>query len=359
MADALSEGDILEAVARHTGRPGRGAQLRRAGADITRLPLLDLRIVRCVETRATRPESRPGTYDTSRRPEYEGELRDHPVDPPKDPTVSRTVEFVLRGSVRTVPCGCDDGRQPCSRCRAKGRLRCDIGPVCPACEGVEPCTWCDGTGERRKDRSPSGSPREKPAAGRTACEKCRKPRTACPECRGWGAKRCPKCDDTGYRVCPVCSGERSTEHGPCDGTGLVTLWTAGSVGQAPEQASLKLPEPAPPLRFRQQAGRTGAWERVTLSSAGDPLPDGLDPAHLKAVESALTQCRGEVARRVDIGWLQSAAVTVPDDPDHVFYVFPGREGPEVLAIWSRRRSLRVAAVVAGVVLLVLLVVALV
>ncbi|MEE1806119.1 hypothetical protein [Streptomyces sp. BE133] len=359
MADSLSEDDILEAIARHTGRPGQGPQLRRTGADIAQLPMLDLRIVRSVETRTTRPETRPGTYDTSGRPTYEGDLRDHPVEPPKDPAVSRTVEFVLRGSVRTAPCGCDEGRQPCSRCRAKGKLRCDTGPMCPACKGVAPCTWCDGTGERRKDRTAAEPAREKPAAGRTTCVKCRKPRTACPECRGWGTKKCPQCDDTGFRVCPVCSGERSTEHTPCDGTGLVTLWTGGSVGHAPARTVLKLPEPAPPLRVRQQTGRVGVWERVTLTSADDPLPDGLDPAHIEAVESALVPLQGEVARRVDLGRLQLAAVSIPDDPDHVFYVFPGRDGPEVLPIWSRRRSLRVAAVVAGVVVLVLLVVALV
>ncbi|MFJ4575488.1 hypothetical protein ACIP4W_29550 [Streptomyces sp. NPDC088846] len=359
MADSLSEDDILEAVARHVGRPGQGAQLRRVGADITRLPLLDLRVVRCVETRTTRRESRPGRFDTSGLPTYEGDLRDHPVEPPKDPAVARTVELVLRDSVRTVPCGCDDGRQPCSRCRGKGKLRCDIGPVCPACKGVDPCAWCDGTGRRRTDRAAAEPAREKPPVGRTTCVKCRKPHTACPECEGRGAEKCPRCDDTGFRACPVCEGARTTEHAPCEGTGLVTLWTGGSVGQAPVRASLKLPEPAPPLRVRQQTGRAGAWERATLAAAGAPLPDALDPAHLKAVESALAPRRGEVARRVDIGWLRLAAVTIPDDPDHVFYVFPGREGPDVLPVWSRRRSLRVAAVVAVVVVLVLLVVALV
>ncbi|MEU9319952.1 hypothetical protein [Streptomyces sp. NPDC048295] len=359
MADALSEDEILEAIARHIGRPGQGPQLRRAGADITRHPMLDLSIVRSMETRSTRPETRPGTYDISGRPTYEGELRDHPVEPPKDPARSREVELVLHGSARTVDCGCDGGRQPCARCRAKGKLRCEIGPLCPACEGVEPCTWCDGTGERRKDRAAAGPEREKQLAGRTTCVKCRKPRTACPQCRGRGAEKCPQCDDTGFRDCPVCEGERSTKHAPCEGTGLITRWTAGSVGHAPQRSTAKLPDPAPPLRVRQQTGRTGAWERVTLTSAGDPLPGTLDPAHVKAVESALAPRPDEVARRVEIGWLDLVSVAVPDDPDHVFYVFPGDGGPEVLPVWSRRRSLRVAAVVAGVVVLVLLVAALV
>lgn len=359
MADALSEDDILEAIARHTGRPGQGPQLRRTGADIARLPMLDLRVVRCVETRSTRPETRPGRYDISGRPTYEGELRDHPVEPPKDPARSRKVELVLHGSVRTVACGCDEGRQPCSRCRAKGKLPCDTGPLCPACKGVEPCTWCDGTGERRQDRGPAGPAREKQPPGRTTCLKCRKPRTACPQCRGRGTEKCRQCDDTGFRDCPVCAGERSTKHAPCDGTGLVTRWTGGSVGHAPQRSAAKLPDPSPPLRVRQQTGRTGAWQRITLTSAGEPLPDALDPAHVEAVESALAPRPGEVARRVDIGWLQLVSVAIPDDPDHVFYVFPGADGPEVLPIWSRRRSLRVAAVVAGVVVLVLLVAALV
>ncbi|MEU6924364.1 MULTISPECIES: hypothetical protein [unclassified Streptomyces] len=359
MAESLSEDDVLEAIARHIGRPGQGPQLRRTGADIARLPMLDLRVVRSVETRTTRPETRPGRYDISGLPTYEGKLRDHPVEPPRNPARPRRVELVLSGSVRTVDCGCDEGRQPCSRCRAKGKLGCDIGPSCPACKGVEPCTWCDGTGERRKDRATPGPAREKSPSERTTCLECRRPRTACPRCRGRGTEQCRRCDDTGFRVCPVCAGERSTQHAPCEGTGLMTRWTAGSVGHAPERSAARLPDPAPPLRVRQQAGRSGAWERATLTSADEPLPDALDPAHVKVAASALEPRPGEVARRVDIGWLPLMSVAVPDDPDHVFYVFPGSGGLEVLPIWSRRRSLRVAAVVAGVVVLLLLVAALV
>ncbi|MGW2181471.1 hypothetical protein ACWCXX_25890 [Streptomyces sp. NPDC001732] len=368
MADSLSEDDVLEAVARHLGTPGGGRQLRRTGADVVRLPMLDLRIVRSLETRTSRPETRPGRYDLSKRPTYEGDLHDHPVEPPKDPARTRTVELVLRGSGRTVACGCDEGRRPCARCRARGKLPCETGPMCPACEGVEPCTWCDGTGGRRKDRTTvgpareknvTGPVREKNGRGRTTCLKCGKSRTACPECRGRGTSTCPQCDDTGFRDCPVCAGERSTEHAPCEGTGLVTLWTAGSVRQAPEWNELKLPDPAPPLRVRQRTGRAGAWERATLTSADAPLPAGLDPAHAAAVEAVLAPARREVARRVDIGRLPLTVVEIPDDPDHVFYVFPGRDGPQVLPVWSRRRSLRVAAAVAGVVVLVLLAVALV
>ncbi|MFG3527311.1 hypothetical protein ACGF8B_11220 [Streptomyces sp. NPDC047917] len=359
MADSLSDDEILEAVARHIGRPGQGPRLRQDGAGISRLPMLDLRIVRSVETRSTRPESRPGKYDISERATYEGELRDHPVDPPKDPARSRKVELVLHGSVRTEACGCDEGRQPCSRCRASGKLSCETGPLCPACKGVEPCTWCDGTGRRRKDDAPAGSPRERNAAGRTTCLKCRKPRTACPQCQGRGTEKCPKCDDTGFRDCPVCEGKRSTEHTPCEGTGLVTRWTGGSVGQAPRRSALRLPDPAPPLRVRQQTGRTGAWRRATLTSADEPIPEALDPAHVEAVEAALAPRPDEVARRAEIEWLQLVAVTIPDDPDHVFHVFPGPGGAEVLPVWSRRRSLRVAAVVAGIVVVLLLVAALV
>ncbi|MFF2898798.1 hypothetical protein [Streptomyces sp. NPDC057966] len=359
MADSLSDDEILEAVARHIGRPGQGSRLRQDGADISRLPMLELRIVRSMETRSTRPESRPGTYDISERATYEGELRDHPVEPPKDPARSRKVELVLHGSARTVACGCDEGRQPCSRCRAKGKLSCETGPLCPACKGVEPCTWCDGTGRRRKDRASAGPSRERNAAARTTCLKCRKPRTACPQCQGRGTEKCPKCDDTGFRGCPVCEGERSTEHTPCEGTGLVTRWTGGSVGHAPHRSTVRLPDPAPPLRVRRQTGRTGAWQRATLTSADEPIPEALDPAHVKAVEAALAPRPDEVARRAEIEWLQLVAVTIPDEPDHVFHVFPGADGPEVLPIWSRRRSLRVAAVVAGVVVALLLVVALV
>ncbi|MFF2009396.1 hypothetical protein ACFVWY_10020 [Streptomyces sp. NPDC058195] len=105
MAGALSGGDALEAVARHIGRPGQGWQLRRTGADITPLPMLGLRVVRSVETRATRTETRPGRYDPSGLPTYEGELGGHPAGPPTDPVRPHEVELVLSGLVRTVACG--------------------------------------------------------------------------------------------------------------------------------------------------------------------------------------------------------------------------------------------------------------
>lgn len=122
---------------------------------------------------------------------------------------------------------------------------------------------------------------------------------------------------------------------------------------------MKLPDPAPPLRVRRQTGRTGAWQRATLTSTDEPIPEALDPAHVKAVEAALAPRPDEVARRAEIEWLQLVAVMIPDEPDHVFHVFPGPDGPEVLPVWSRRRSLRVAAVVAVVVVALLLVAALV
>ncbi|MFB6813865.1 hypothetical protein ACFCV8_04880 [Streptomyces sp. NPDC056347] len=352
MAESLSEDDALEAVARHIGRPGQGRQLRRTGADITPLPMLGLRVVRSVETRATRTETRPGRYDTSGLPTYEGELGDHRVEPPKDPARAHTVELMLGGSARTAACGCDAGRSPCRRCQGAGKLVCAAGTPCPACEGEESCTWCDGTG-KRGGKGVVGDG----AGGRTTCVKCGKPRSACPKCRGRGTDPCPRCDDTGFRECRACEGGGTTKHTPCDGTGLLTRWTVGSVGRTPQRSTARLPDPAPPLRVRQRTGRTGAWARATLTSAHTPLPEALDPVHAKAVEAALEPRPGEVARRAELEWLPLVSVAVADDPDHVFYVFPGQGGPEVLPVWSRRRSLRVAAAVAAAAVALVLLVA--
>ncbi|MFB7219996.1 hypothetical protein [Streptomyces sp. NPDC056227] len=246
MADSLSDDDVLEAVARHTGRPGQGAQIRREGADITPVPMLGLTIDRSTETRTTKPVRRGGRPDLSYLPEYEGDLRDCPVDPPTDPGRSKTVEFVLRGSVRTAPCICVGGRILCKRCLTRGTLRCETG------------------------------------------------------------------------------------------------------------VALNLPEPPPPLRVRRMTALGGAWERVTLTEAGAPLPDGLDPSHLKAVESALAPRRDEVSRRAEFRLLRPAQVVLRDDQDHVFYVFPGRNGPEVCSVWSRRRILRAVGVAAATAVLLVL-----
>lgn len=72
--------------------------------------MLGLTIDRSIEARTTKPVRRGGRPGLSHLPEYEGDLRDCPVDPPTDPARSKTVEFVLRGSVRTVPCMCVGGR---------------------------------------------------------------------------------------------------------------------------------------------------------------------------------------------------------------------------------------------------------
>lgn len=166
------------------------------------------------------------------------------------------------------------------------------------------------------------------APARVRCAQCHKPGTACPGCEGKGFKVCTTCRGTGAVKCPHCDGEGSSRHDECDGTGTVTLYTAGTVAYTTRPDSLNLPEPPPPLRVRRMTALGGAWERVTLTEAGAPLPDGLDPSHLKAVESALAPRRDEVSRRAELRLLRLAQVVLRDDQDHVFYVFPGRNGPE-------------------------------
>ncbi|GAB3957230.1 hypothetical protein [Streptomyces sparsus] len=85
MADRLSENDVHEAMARHTGRSALDPQLRLACHDSSTVDLLELRVVRCLRTDTERKRSRPGRFDLSHRDTYEGPLHSHPVEPPKDP----------------------------------------------------------------------------------------------------------------------------------------------------------------------------------------------------------------------------------------------------------------------------------
>lgn len=361
MAGPLSDDEVLEAVARQTGRPGDGGRLLCSGPDIRRVPFLDLRVVRSMETRETKLVARPGRHDTSGRAPYEGDLDLHHVDPPKDPNRRWTTELMLKGSAHEVRCGCDGGRRSCKRCRAKGTVACALGPDRPACKGVDPCTWCDGTGRRASGRKPVAATQGAASAGppRTTCVKCRKPRTACAACKGRGAIRCPRCDDKGLRTCPQCDGERSHVHEACAGTGVLTRWTGGFITHAPDSTPLQLPDSPPPLRVRRRAARGGAWERTTLRGADASLPGGLGPSHRKRIESTLAIRDGEVAREVGIAWLEAAEVVLPDAPDRVYYVIPGHTAPEVVPLWSRRRSLRVAALAAAVAVVRVLVLTLV
>jgi hypothetical protein len=362
MADPLSEDDILEAVAQHTARPGQGSHLRRTGATVSSVPMLNLRIVRSVVSRTKESRRKPGRFDVSDRITYEGDLDGYQVDPPKDPAQRQKTKLVQSGSVKSMPCTCDGGRRPCSRCSESGQLPCDPGSKCPECQGVDPCTWCDGTGKpppgpAKKAPAPGHpSDRSTPDVARTTCLLCRRPGTACPTCRGQGFKNCPRCKGKGSRDCPNCAGKGSKKHEECDGTGTWTVWTEGLVEHTPQRVSLTLPKPQLSPRVRQRTARSGAWDKVTLSAAGDTMPDGLDPTHLKAVDAALAPHPDEAARRAEISWLPLATVTLPEDPGHIFFVFPGKQELEVLTVWSRDRTLHVtaAAAVAFTVLVLLL-----
>lgn len=360
MAGPLSDDEVLEAVARQTGRPGDGGRPLRSGPDIRRVPFLDLRVVRSIETCETKLVTRPGHHDMSGRTPYEGDLDLHHVDPPKDPNRRWTTELMLKGSAHEVRCGCDGGRRPCKRCRAKGTVACDLGPDCPACKGVDPCTWCDGTGRRASGRKPVAATQGAPSAGppRTTCVKCRKPRTACAACKGRGAIRCPRCDDKGLRACPQCDGERSHVHEACAGTGVLTRWTGGFITHAPDSTPLKLPDSPPPLRVAAAPHAAARGSGPRCAARTPPCPE-LDPSHRKRIGSTLAIRDGEVAREVGIAWLKAAEVVLPDAPDRVYYVIPGHTAPEVVPLWSRRRSLRVAALAAAVAVVCVLVLTLV
>ncbi|KUN92348.1 hypothetical protein [Streptomyces resistomycificus] len=348
--------DMLEAVEAHVVRRGVTTRLTAPGtADLTWQPLLDFRVVRCVETRGERPMRRPGgPGEVADRPTYT-DVRTHRVHPPADPGRHEVHLLVRRGSLDEVPCdGCRDGSNECGACDGRGRRDCPRFVDCSGCQGGPDSCWeCEGTGRPRTRRATR--PRhpyattlgERPA--RTTCKRCRIPDVACPKCRGRRQLDCPACDKAGYVECEQCAGTRRVTHQECEGTGRFTEWTEGWVHHTPHHDKERR---LGRLDLRRPTGGLGAWRTAELTSATDKLPDDLDDAHRELITPRLAVREGEVARRVTLRHLPLAHVRVHADPHRDYYAFPSHTGIEVVARPTGERVRHFAAITAAVVVLV-------
>ncbi|NBM16596.1 hypothetical protein [Streptomyces sp. GC420] len=357
MTDDPSDEEILKSIGEHLGRSGKAAPHLAGTARITRIPVLDCGITRCVESRTEGPERRPGTFDLSGRPTYES-LTEYGLDPPAEPR-DRTLRLVKLGSVREESCGCGNGAHQCPRCSGRGHLPCEPATVCAECSGITPCTQYLKHGDSRGPRGRPPKANRKPARAeeRVTCEGCGTPGSACARCRGWGRTACDTCGAAGRVKCPKCGGSGTEQCERCAGKGCLTFWTEGRVVWAATPESV--PAPEPPWFVRSELEAAGAWKTAVLS-IDDPLPDDLAASHRAVLEPRLVRRKDEVARRVRLRRLALARVELAGDRDRVFYVFPARTGRlEVAGRPSRRRVSRVAVAAAGcltaVVLLVLLI----
>lgn len=354
-----SDDEMLQALTRHLS--GDGGALRpdsSAGADLTWHSLLDCRIRRTTETRTETARTEKGRKDLSALPTYT-HLDGHRPGPPGEHGALRRIELVREGSVRHNTCECGNGEWACRRCEGRGRLPCDPTTACPDCRGLESCAECDGTGRPRpriKDRA-----RDRAAAvtasrtvpRRVRCAKCRRPDAACPTCAGRGRTQCAQCKGTGLVDCPKCKAGGTVAHEACGGSGVVTTWVGGLIEQRSREELVRRPRKRPPFLVRRRTHRSGRWRKEVLTG-DDPLPGDLDATHTEALVPHLAPRAGEAHRRVVLRHLPLARITLPTDPDRVFYAFPGTTGIEVLALPSRHRLTRGLAIAAAALVVVVL-----
>lgn len=358
--------DILRAVEQHLSERGGGDPVRLGHLTAVRISwhsLLDCRIVRTTQTRTESARSHKGRIDLSKRAVYT-DLTTHKADPPPEPGRPRRIELVQRDSIRERACDCGNGTWHCKRCEGRGDIPCDTTVVCAACRGLDPCTACEGTGRarasaRRGVADGAGGASAQASPERVRCAKCRSPRAACPKCAGRARTECPKCAGRGSVPCPPCKGSGTVPHEACGGTGVITTWTGAVIEERDRTEAVTLPERRPPLRARRRAESAGDWRETVLTSFRADLPADLEHEHHGAIAPRLGRIPGEVARRVTIRHLPLARLTTHHEPDRVFYVFPGRSGPEVVPLPSRRRVLRATAVAVASLVVALLVLALV
>ncbi|MFE0626655.1 hypothetical protein ACFW3D_06745 [Streptomyces sp. NPDC058864] len=348
-----SDDEMLQALARYLSGDGGAVRLdSSAGADLSWHSVLDCRIRRTTETRKETARTEKGRKDLSALPTY-ARLADYRPGPPGEHATVRRIELVREGSVRHNTCECGNGEWACRRCEGRGRLPCDPTTACPDCRGLASCAECDGTGKprpRTKDRD-----RDRAAAAtasrtvqrRVRCAKCRRPDAACPTCAGRGRTQCSQCSGTGLVDCPRCKGGGTVAHEACGGSGAVTTWVGGLIEQRSHEEAVRRPRKRPPWPVRRRTARLGRWRKAVLTG-DDPLPGDLDATHAEALAPYLASRADEAHRRVVLRHLPLARLTVPTDPDRVFYAFPGTGGIEVLGLPSRRRVARGLAIGAAV-----------
>ncbi|MEU4091259.1 hypothetical protein [Streptomyces sp. NPDC026673] len=351
-----SDDDMLQALARHLSRDGGAVRLDSPGsADLSWHSILDCRIRRTTETRSETPRTEKGRKDLTALPTYT-HIAGYRPGPPGDHGTTRRIELVREGSVHHRTCECGNGEWACGRCEGRGSLPCDPTTACPDCRGLEPCAECGGTGTPRP-RPKGGDRAGKPASGavprRVRCAKCRRPEAACRTCAGRGRTECSQCKGTGLVDCPKCGAGGTVAHDACAGSGVVTTWMGGLIEQRSRGEVVRRPRRRPPFRVRLRTARSGHWRKAELTG-DDALPGDLDATHAEALEPHLAPRAGEVHRTVVLRHLPLARITVPTDPDRVFYAFPGSAGIEVLPLPSRRRVARVVAIAAAVLVVAVL-----
>ncbi|MET9420113.1 hypothetical protein ABZY06_05150 [Streptomyces sp. NPDC006540] len=342
--DALTDDEVLAAVAEHRGRSGDTEWQRLANsARIEHQPLLDCTVTRCIESRTTGEQTRPAPFDLSGRPVVD-DLDAYRQDPPKNPRRRETVHLVLDGSVREVPChDCSNGKQQCPNCKGTGRLQCEPQVPCTDCKSVTSCTKCRGRGGSRKAPVTPVAPQKVKRPGvRVDCALCEASGTACPRCLGWGKTLCTDCGGDGKVKCRHCQGRGRWSCDTCTGKGRLTVWRGATITRAPEDQDVTPPPPRAPWIIRSRLKGRGAW-RETVVGAKDRLPEDLAAHHRSAIERSLVKKKGEVTRQVSIRHLPLARVVLAEEQDRVYYVYAGVARPQVTWIPSRRWVSRVAA----------------
>ncbi|MFC4500522.1 hypothetical protein [Streptomyces vulcanius] len=344
---------MLQAVERRVSRPGIAVSLSAPGAaSLSWQSVFECGIVRSIERRDEyhqRARGRSVHGGLAKRATYT-DLVAHPVTPPSDPGTPKRTELIREGSLGEVACGdCVEGRKDCKACKGAGSHACHRHVECDMCRGGPDACWeCDGTGHPRTHRVRRTASRPEGAAERAECTRCRRPEVACPRCLGERQVPCPRCQGAGQVTCEACMGQKRLRHEECGGTGVFTVWTEGVVTHTPDADELASGYP-PLTRLRK-----GAWRTAELTAATEKLPDFVADAHRERLVPLLAVRDGEVRRRVTLRCLPVARVTIPGDPDHVFYAFPGNGddgGIEVIRRPSRERVKALAWAAAAVVAL--------
>ncbi|MFB8348381.1 hypothetical protein [Streptomyces niveus] len=355
---ALTDADLLKALAPYL--PKAGGAVADAGRlrDITRRQLVRCEVVRLTERREQAQRTAFGVEDLSALPLYEGAIADHSLPEPKGPG---KLVLVRAGSVQLVLCPCDNGERQCDACTGRGwhACGCHNEPLpCDVCHNVTPCRECERQG--RKPIRPSkarpavkGPTTTAPGAPRVTCARCDTPEAACPRCEGRGLTRCRHCDASGRETCEPCSGRGLGTHDVCGGKGSLTHWVEGRVVYANEPRSLSLPAPDWPDKVKERL-RAADWQRHDVPTGG-PVPTALVRAYRSDVRDHLAPQLGERSRQVTLRTTVLARVELADDPNRVYYVFPGAGRLEVVTALSDRLKQRLVAAGAVIVIVVVLI----